>query len=153
MSQPSLRWHGSGYVDTNYGDEPIENAFHSWNWSRADLRRGTAVLYDVVPRGGAAESLALLFSPSGALEEFDGPPSVQLPPTGWNIVRQTRADDAKSVRIVKTLESAPFYARSLISTHVLGERAFAIHESLSLDRFRSLWVKAMLPFRMPRRLR
>jgi carotenoid 1,2-hydratase len=26
-----------------------------------------------------------------------------------------------------------------------------MHESLSLDRFASRWVQAMLPFRMPRR--
>jgi carotenoid 1,2-hydratase len=57
------------------------------------------------------------------------------------------------VRIVKTLESAPFYARSLISTRMQGQRAFAVHESLSLGRFRSAWVQAMLPFRMPRALR
>jgi carotenoid 1,2-hydratase len=153
MSQPRVRWHGSGYVDTNCGDEPIEDAFQSWNWSRADLGRGTAVLYDVVPRSGSAGSLALLFNPAGAVEKFDAPPLVELPPTRWKIARQTRADDAQSVRIVKTLESAPFYARSLISTRMLGLRGFAMHESLSLDRFRSGWVQTLLPFRMPRALR
>ncbi len=153
MSQPSLRWHGSGYVDTNSGDEAIEDAFQSWNWSRVDLRRGTAVLYDVLPRGGSPAALARLFNPAGSIEEFDSPPLVDLPPTRWNIRRQTRAEDAHAVRIVRTLESAPFYARSLITTRLLGEQAFAVHESLSLDRFRSLWVQTMLPFRMPRALR
>jgi carotenoid 1,2-hydratase len=153
MSQPRLRWHGAGYVDTNWGDEPIEDAFQSWNWSRADLGRGTAVLYDVVPRGGASGSLALLFNPAGAVEQFVAPPPVELPPTRWNIARHTRAEDRQSVRIVKTLESAPFYARSLIATRMLGLRGLAMHESLSLDRFRSRWVQTMLPFRMPRTLR
>jgi carotenoid 1,2-hydratase len=50
------------------------------------------------------------------------------------------------------MESAPFYARTLISTHLLGQQGLAIHESLSLDRFRSGLVQAMLPFRMPRAL-
>jgi carotenoid 1,2-hydratase len=150
MSQPSLRWHGSGYVDSNSGDEGIEDAFQSWHWSRADLRCGTAVLYDVVPRGGSAASLARLFNPAGEIKQFDSPALVDLPPTRWNIRRQTRAEDAGSVGVVRTLESAPFYARSLISTRLVGEQAFAVHESLSLDRFRSPWVQTLLPFRMPR---
>ncbi len=153
MSQPRLRWHGSGYVDGNSGDEPLENAFQSWNWSRADLRRGTAVLYDVTHRDGAASSLSLLFNPNGEIDTFEPPPQVALPTTRWKVGRETRADDARSVRIVKTLESAPFYARSLIATRLFGHPALAMHESLSLDRFRSGWVQAMLPFRMPRALR
>ena len=51
---------------------------------------------------------------------------------------------------MKTLEDTPFYARSLLDTHLLGQAAVAVHESLSLARFRSGWVQAMLPFRMPR---
>jgi carotenoid 1,2-hydratase len=153
MSQPSLHWSGSGYVDTNSGDEPIEDAFQSWNWSRADLRGGTAALYDVTRRGGQRAQLALLFNPAGQVEEFTPPPQVELPYTAWKIARQTRANDAHPVRVVKTLESAPFYARSLISTSLLGQQALAIHESLSLDRFNSRWVQALLPFRMPRGLR
>jgi carotenoid 1,2-hydratase len=153
MSEPTLRWHGSGYVDSNNGDEPLEDAFHSWTWSRAELRRGTVALYDVVRLGGQRAKLALLFNPSGQVEEFESPTQLDLPSTGWNIARQTRADDASRVRILKSLESGPFYARSLISTSLLNQQAFAIHESLSLDRFRSPWVQALLPFRMPRALR
>jgi carotenoid 1,2-hydratase len=33
---------------------------------------------------------------------------------------------------------------------MLGSQAIAMHESLSLERFRMGIVKAMLPFRMPR---
>ena len=153
MSQPSLRWHGAGYVDTNRGTEPLEEAFQSWHWSRADLRHGTAVLYDVCRRDGSESSLALTFTPAGKIETFDPPASVALQPTRWKIGRQTRSDRAEDVEVLKTLESAPFYARSLISTRLLGSRALAIHESLSLDRFRAGWVQAMLPFRMPRVLR
>ena len=36
MEQPEMRWQGTGYLDTNAGDEPIEDAFQSWHWSRAD---------------------------------------------------------------------------------------------------------------------
>jgi carotenoid 1,2-hydratase len=38
----------------------------------------------------------------------------------------------------------------VIDTQILGRRMKAMHESLSLDRFRNPWVRAMLPFRMPR---
>jgi carotenoid 1,2-hydratase len=55
-------------------------------------------------------------------------------------------------RIVRTLEDAPFYSRSLLDTRLLGSSAPAIHESLDLDRFRARWVQCLLPFRMPRSL-
>jgi carotenoid 1,2-hydratase len=152
MEQPAIRWRGEGYVDTNSGDEPIENAFNFWHWSRASLRRGTAVLYDLVHRDGSEQPLALDVTPSGEVEEFDPPPKASLPSTRWKVARMTRADDARSVAVLKTLESAPFYARSLLSTRLLGQQALAMHESLSLNRFRSNWVQAMLPFRMPRAL-
>ena len=52
--------------------------------------------------------------------------------------------------MVRTLEDAPFYARSLVAAKLLGESVILMHESLSLDRFRMPVVQAMLPFRMPR---
>jgi carotenoid 1,2-hydratase len=51
---------------------------------------------------------------------------------------------------VRTLTDAPFYARSVLDAQWLGERVTVMHESLSLARFASPWVQAMLPFRMPR---
>ena len=54
---------------------------------------------------------------------------------------------------MRTLEDTPFYTRSLLSARLLGERVAAVHESLSLDRFRTGWVQMLLPFRMPRRWR
>jgi carotenoid 1,2-hydratase len=150
MEQPAVRWRGEGYVDSNSGGEPIEEAFRHWHWSRASLRRGTAVLYDVADRGGGERPLALEFGPGGDVEEIDLPSKATLPPTRWKIARVTRADEPQSVVVLKTLESSPFYARSLLSTRLLGQSALAMHESLSLDRFRSRWVQAMLPFRMPR---
>jgi carotenoid 1,2-hydratase len=52
--------------------------------------------------------------------------------------------------VVQTLEDAPFYARSVVASQLQGESVNAVHESLSLDRFRSGWVQVLLPFRMPR---
>ena len=52
--------------------------------------------------------------------------------------------------MIKTLEDAPFYARSHILTKIGGVESEAIHESLSLDRFTKNWVRVLLPFRMTR---
>lgn len=45
----------------------------------------------------------------------------------------------------------PFYARSLVSSRLLGEPITAMHESLSLERFATTWIKLLLLFRMLRR--
>jgi carotenoid 1,2-hydratase len=145
-----------GYFDSNTGSVPLENSFSKWTWSRASLADSTVVLYDVSsrpdthPPSDAAHSLALKFAANGAVEQIAPPPSLSLPMAGWRVPRQTRADVGGSVRIVKTLENSPFYSRTLLDTCLLGERRAAVHESLDLDRFRSLWVQCLLPFRMPR---
>jgi carotenoid 1,2-hydratase len=69
----------------------------------------------------------------------------------WRVRRRTRADSGTSPRVIQTLEDAPFYARSRIATRLDGVTAEAIHESLDLNRFASPLVRALLPFRMPRR--
>jgi carotenoid 1,2-hydratase len=151
LDEPALRWLGTGYLDSNWGDAPLESAFSRWDWSRATLQVGTAVLYDVQRRQGGPLLFALRFAPSGQVEELEPPAAASLPRTLWGIQRGTRADLPASVRIIKTLEDGPFYARSLIAAQLLGEPIRAVHESVSLDRLRRLWVRLLLPFRMPRR--
>jgi carotenoid 1,2-hydratase len=148
LDRPGLRWSGSGYFDSNAGDAPLENAFSGWHWSRARLRRGTAVAYDLRGRDGAERSLAMHFLPNGSIEDMPLPPAAALPSTKWGIARAARA--GAPVRVSETLEDTPFYARSLLSAWLLGEPVTAVHESLSLDRFRAPWVQLMLSFRMPR---
>ena len=150
LSNPALAWSGTGYFDSNSGAAPLEDAFDAWTWSRASLAERTVVLYDFKARDSALRSMALEIDRHGQIEEMDIPPLVSLPSTRWLLTRQTRADAAASVRVARTLEDGPFYSRSLLQTPVLGRRASAIHESLSLDRFRSPWVRCLLPFRMPR---
>jgi carotenoid 1,2-hydratase len=164
FTEPAVEWSGVGYFDSNAGDEPLENAFESWTWSRASLTGRTVVLYDVKTRppahhtlappqhalAPAHHTLALEFGPDGAAHPIEVPPAVALPTTGWRLERATRADAGQIAHVVQTLEDAPFYSRSLLDTALLGERAPAIHESLSLNRFRSPWIQWMLPFRMPR---
>lgn len=154
LDVPRRRWSGHGYFDMNAGDEPLEDGFASWHWSRARLADGaTAVLYEVRRRAGDLEGFGLRFLPGGAVDAFTPPAPVALPGTGWGIVRGTRADDPRRTHVRRTLEDTPFYARSVLSSRLLGEDVIAVHESLSLDRFRTRWVQALLPFRMPRRSR
>ena len=166
FTEPGLRWTGHGYLDSNAGDEPLEAGFDSWHWSRAFVpRRGcgtssgrdTIVLYDVTRRGGGDMAFALRYDNAGVAHELVPPPRVALPHTGWRIPRATRADagvaPSDRVRVLRTLENTPFYARSLLQTRWKGETVQAMHESLSLNRFRTAWVRTLLPFRMPRRAR
>jgi carotenoid 1,2-hydratase len=150
LSQPSLRWAGTAYLDSNEGDEPLEQAFARWDWSRASLRDGTAILYDVERRTGDAVSLALHCDHAGRIEPFLPPARVDLATTGWRIARSTRADRGHTATLQATLEDTPFYARSLVSTRLCQQEVMAIHESLVLDRLRAAWVRPLLRFRMPR---
>lgn len=153
MAQPDLRWCGSGYFDSNAGSAPLEDDFTTWTWSRADIESGAAILYEVIRRDGAPLSVALRFDDAGAFENFEPPPTVPLRGTGWRIARETRSEDQTGAEVLRTLEDTPFYARSVIGSRLLGAPRVSMHESLSLDRFRSRWVQTLLPFRMPRAFR
>ncbi len=149
LGSPDLRWSGDGYCDSNSGDEALETNIRHWNWSRGEVRDGTAVIYDVLERGGEQTSLALRFDRKGSLEAFTPPATVTLPSTAWRIARASRSDNGIAT-VERTLEDTPFYARSIIGSRLLGQATRSVHESLNLDRFRSPIVQAMLPFRMPR---
>lgn len=148
------RWSGPGYLDSNQGDAPLERAFTRWDWSRARLSDGRSlVFYDVERIGAAPLKLGLRFDPDGSVHPVVPPPQAALPRTAWRVARGARADADTPMRLTQTLTDAPFYARSLLDAQWLGERVTAVHESLSLTRFDTAWVQAMLPFRMPRTLR
>ncbi len=151
MDRPALRWAGTGYLDSNAGSEPLEDGFADWDWSRAHRARDTVVLYDGVRRDGSAFGLALRIGDDGAIEEVAGPPRFRLPTSLWRMARGTRVDAGGIARVTRTWEDSPFYVRSALATRLFGEDCAAVHESLSLDRFRMGLVRAMLPFRMPRR--
>ncbi len=150
LKQPDVRWTGPAYLDMNAGDGALDAAFSHWDWSRATGPEGTHVLYDITRRDGQSLSLSARFDPSGEARDLAPPPQARLPPTLWRVARTTRADPGHRPAVLRTFEDTPFYARSLVRSRVMGSPVAAIHESLSLDRFRSPWVKAMLPFRMPR---
>ncbi|MBK5957543.1 carotenoid 1,2-hydratase [Rhodoplanes elegans] len=161
FSRPALAWRGHGYLDSNRGETPLETAFVRWDWSRAALADGAAVLYHAIRRGAAGpagrdhdgvdeRALALRFDRAGTVTPVEVPHRVMLPDTLWRMPRETRSDRPDGMRVAATFEDSPFYTRSLLTGSLLGEEVSAVHESLSLDRFAAPWVQAMLPFRMPR---
>jgi len=147
FEKPELSWSGQAYFDSNDGDAPLGDAFSTWNWARSE--DGRDIFYDVQRRDGTALNLALQISDDGPAHGTP-PPLQTLPKTVWRVSRQVRADAGTKPVVLKTLEDAPFYARSLVETDIAGRRQKLLHESLDLNRFAQGWVKCLLPFRMPR---
>ncbi|WP_345719204.1 hydratase [Rhizorhabdus phycosphaerae] len=150
MTHPDVVWHGDGYFDSNFGDEPLEDGFDEWHWSRAHLKHDVAVLYEGKRRDGTPFDLALKFDRQGRWHDVVQPSPASLPRSGWLVKRATRADAGHAPRVIRTWIDAPFYARTALATRLFGEDAQAVHESLSLGRFRSPIIQSMLPYRMPR---
>ncbi len=150
LPAPGLRWRGQAYLDSNEGDESIDRAFHTWDWSRARMRDdSTLVFYDMQWPGQPDRLLSLRFSPQGEVEPMPDAPVQALPRTSWYITRRMRGDGP--VRVLESLEDTPFYQRSLLQFSYAGETLQAFHETLSVPRLVSPIVQAMLPWRMPRR--
>ena len=146
-----LSWRGHGYHDTNWGDEGLEYAFKRWDWSRGRAADGsTSILYDVTPRNGEPSILALRFPTAGPVEPFDAPPRARLGRGLWGVSRGVRADADTSPRLVRAFEDAPFYTRGELRSVLDGREIVGVHETFDGDRFARPWVKALLPFRMPR---
>jgi carotenoid 1,2-hydratase len=150
MSQPARTWEGHGYFDCNWGARPLEADFAEWHWCRADIADGAAVLYDVTRRDGSRFGVARRYTRDGNSVAFDAPPETPLARGLWLLPRATRTDPGTRARVVDTVEDSPFYARSVVEMHLLGERVTAMHEALSLDRFDTYWMRLMLPFKAPR---
>jgi carotenoid 1,2-hydratase len=150
LAAPGLKWEGHAYLDSNEGDEPVSQGFHTWDWSRARMRDGsTVVFYDMQAPGTADRVLSLRFTPRGEVQSVASPPAQSLPKTAWRIQRRMRSTQA--VKVHEQLEDTPFYQRALLQFEYAGERLLAFHETLSVPRLVSPVVQAMLPWRMPRR--
>jgi len=149
LDRPRLKWTGHGYLDANCGMRGIEEDFVHWNWSRSRLGDRGRIFYEADRRDGSALGLDLRVHPDGRVEELsDPPPRTALPGTLWRVARATRSEGP--VRVLRRLEDSPFYARGMLETRLEGETAETVHETLDLDRFATRWVKALMPWRMPR---
>ncbi|MCK6588268.1 MAG: carotenoid 1,2-hydratase [Polyangiaceae bacterium] len=150
LESPSLRFRGPAYFDSNAGDEPLEQAFSSWTWSRSSSPRETAVTYHVRRADGTNALIGNVFGSGGQVRDLEGLCEMPLGRTRWGVDRNIQADAAAKPHVLRTLEDTPFYARSLASASFGGRPSAVVHEALSLDRFKQSWVRFLLPFRMRR---
>jgi carotenoid 1,2-hydratase len=148
---PGAAFEGQGYLDGNFGAEPLEAGFSTWNWSRGhgathDGSEGQTIHYDWIEKDGRAGHLAVdCRAEKVACDQQDATMHAIGKGAVWRVNRAARAPGS---RVVRTLEDTPFYTRSLIACPQTGLR---VHESLDLERFSSRWVQSLLRFRMPRR--
>jgi carotenoid 1,2-hydratase len=149
---PFPAWRGDGYLDSNWGSEPLEAGFADWDWSRGMTSGGeAAIVYACRPRHGPPSRFGLRFSADGGMRRFDPPGDRRLASGLWGVKRATACDPGANPRVIRTLEDSPFYIRSLVETRLGGEDVAMMHERFDGNRFASPIVKAMLPVRMPRR--
>ena len=150
FAAPALSWRGTGYFDTNDGDEPLEAAFRSWTWTRFDMGTHARIVYDVVERDGTARDLSLDIR-DGSVTHKPPVPYGALPTTRWGVARAVPCEAGARPTLLSTMESAPFYARSAVRSRIDGAEADGVHEALVLSRLVSPAVRLMVPFKMPRR--
>ena len=147
FADPDIRWSGKAYIDSNYGVRPLESDFRSWDWSRFIDEQGTTISYNVVERNNDRRSLCLRTTSRGIASE-PVPPVIRIGRSRWGLGIATKSE--RAVTLGRILEDTPFYTRSLVRVGSNGDYASGMHESLSLERFERPWVRALLPFRMPR---
>jgi carotenoid 1,2-hydratase len=151
MREPGgVHWKGLAYVDTNAGSEPLEDGFRHWNWCRATTKERMIVTYDAFRRNGSRHLIQHAFYADGRTEGIENLIECPLDRTLWGLSRTMRVDRHTSGRLIRTLEDTPFYSRSEVRGSYLGAYAHGVHESLSLDRWKSRIVQFMLPRRMRR---
>lgn len=151
LDQPGLRFRGNGYHDANEGAEPLESAFSAWEWARAHHDdQTTEIVYRARERTGSLRATHLSISHHGDVTHLADAGTCEVARGAWGIARWAPAPVRARPRLVDTWEDTPFYVRSVLETD--GDRGPVqwVHESLSLDRFRSAWVQFLLGFRMGR---
>ena len=147
FDRPNISWKGRGYLDGNWGEVPLEAGFRYWQWSRAAHAAETRVRYAAESVDGRERRIDVAFAPDGATRSLTATDGQALPASRWGIPRTHLGESP--ILATRSLEDGPFYARTLLDT----EEGPVVHESLSLERFRTGWVRNLLRFRMPREWR
>ncbi|MEM1376219.1 MAG: carotenoid 1,2-hydratase [Pseudomonadota bacterium] len=145
-------WDGHGYLDCNWGTKPLEDTFHHWDWARGSTDgENSIIFYDTQRRDGTRGELCLEVDGEGAVTQIALPDAVKVKSGVWGVKRNAHADEGFQPTVSASYEDGPFYLRAKVRTQIDGQSLDLMHESFSGDRFGTWWVKAMLPFRMPRR--
>jgi carotenoid 1,2-hydratase len=148
FENPKLSWSGPAYLDHNQGARPLSKDFLSWQWSRTTASTETTIFYDTKNKDGTETNLALKITPDGQTTPTPSPPFHPIKNGFWGITRSARSTTPPA--IIATLEDAPFYLRTHLTTTLNGPSVDTIHESLNLTRLTTFPIPLMLPFRMPR---
>ena len=114
LERPALRWCGTGYLDTNAGDEPLEARLHHMGLvPRQPAPRALPSSTTSRRRDGSERALALRCRPDGSGRASRR--RCRRQPARTAVARAPphagRGRPAASVR--QTLEDTPFYARSV----------------------------------------
>jgi carotenoid 1,2-hydratase len=149
LTEPSVRFSGTGYLDANAGSVPLEESFVRWSWSRVSSPASVAVTYDVLTRGSGPIGHAYSVD-GGGVRALDVAQEVTLRRSRFGLERTVRTIAGSPPRLLRALADGPFYARSLIETDRGPLVHRGVHEVVDLDRFASSWVQFLIPFRMRR---
>lgn len=150
LRRPGLSFQGCGYLDGNRGDAPLEEGFESWSWARVSDDEDVRITYDVKTRSGLELEHGLELGARGS-SSFEGREKRRLRPTSFGLPRHLRVGAGEVPRLVQTLENGPFYARSSVEIargRRSGRPLLGVHETMSLDRLASRWVRFLIPFRV-----
>lgn len=150
FDEPNLSFSGSGYLDSNFGSEPLEKGFRRWDWCRSQDGEGAMISYDVDFPDGRERRLALAADRQGGLCELAPMPRNEFGAGRWGVERRVAAE-VGSGRIVEVYEDTPFYSREQICHRGWGRELRGVRETVDLERFDSRWVQALLPFRISTR--
>jgi carotenoid 1,2-hydratase len=86
-------WSGHGYMDSNWGTEPLEDGFKLWDWARGLLPDGDAViLYDAIRKDGGHGQIALRIGRDGDVQPFEMPEKKTLAKGFWGVPRSGHHD-------------------------------------------------------------
>lgn len=146
FDEPALHFTGTGYFDLNQGACSLEETFDAWSWSRVSDGERVSIAYDLTLRDGSREVRAHRGAIGRDLAAAAADDVVELPGTRFGLPRAGRS--AAPIDVLHDLEDGPFYARSVVATTLDGQRATGMHETVSLTRFRSAWVRFLTQFRI-----
>jgi carotenoid 1,2-hydratase len=150
LRDPSVRFSGKAYLDSNAGDGPLEESFASWSWARLSGEHEVSITYDVVTQHGSAIRHGVEVDRDG-VRPLVASESARLGMTRFGLSRTMRSPWGAEAKLVRTVEDGPFYARSIVQCEEPGRSPVrGVHEVVSLDRFASSWVQFLIPFRMRR---
>jgi carotenoid 1,2-hydratase len=143
LQRPGLTFEGSGYLDTNWGSEPMERKLAGWNWARTHSEEGARVVYDVRARDGRRFLHTLGTGTPLQTASAIGVPAAGTT-TGWGVALPAELD-FRTHRLGTpgaVIESAPFYARYEVRD--AAGAVCGLGESLDLMRFDRAMVRWML---------